>query len=95
VSRNRAFRRSLNRFYMTVISSWFAALVVLFAVRVVLGGPTSLTEGVVLMLIGCVPAFVLMVVFRGAPPQTVAEVLRDAERTSSVRRASAASPVHG
>jgi hypothetical protein len=79
--------RSLNRFRLTIISSWFAALVVLFAVRVVLGGPTSFTAGMGLILLGCVPAFVLMVVFRGAPPQTIAEVLHHAERTSNMRRA--------
>ena len=89
MSRNR----SLNRFHMTVVSSWLVALVMLFAVRVVPGGPTSFTAGVGLILLGCVPAFVLMVVFRGAPPQTIAEVLHDAERTPNMRRA--APQMHG
>ena len=74
---------SLNR--LTAISSWLVALVVLFAIRVVLGGPTSLAEGVSLIALGCIPALVLMVVFRGAPPQTIAEVLHDAEQTSAGR----------
>ena len=34
---------SLNRFHSTIISGWFVALIVLLAVRIVLGGPTSFT----------------------------------------------------
>ena len=49
--------------------------------RAVLGLSPSLVEFLVALGVAVVPALMIMVVFRGAPPQTIAEVLYDAERT--------------
>ncbi len=64
------------------VTSWCLAAAVLFGVRLALGLPPSLAGGIAIVLLGCVPAVVLMKVFRGAPPQSIAQVLYDAERVA-------------
>jgi hypothetical protein len=76
---------SLNRFHLTALAAWFMTLVVALAIRIAAGLPLSLAGAVGAMALGCVPAMVLLMVFRGAPPQTVAEVLHEAERPARRR----------
>jgi len=65
--------RSLTR--STVIGLWLAALVVLAAVGVFSGVALTLNNGA-LWLIACLaPPSVMLMVWRGAPPPTVAEIL--------------------
>jgi hypothetical protein len=58
-----------------LLGTWFAAVAVIFAVSVIIGAP--MTVGALeLWLVGClVPPAVLLLVWRGAPPVTVAELL--------------------
>jgi hypothetical protein len=54
---------------------WLAAMVVMFASSIVLGGPST-GNATALWLFACLaPPTVMMLVWRGAPPPTVAEVL--------------------
>jgi hypothetical protein len=65
--------RSLTR--STVIGLWLAALVVLAAVGVFSGVALTLDNGA-LWLVACLaPPSVMLMVWRGAPPPTVAEIL--------------------
>jgi hypothetical protein len=58
-----------------VAGAWCAALLVIGALSVVAGAPVSISN-VELWLVAClVPPSVMMLMWRGAPPRTVAEVL--------------------
>jgi hypothetical protein len=76
---------SLTRFHLTILAAWFMTLVVALAIRVAAGPPLSFAGAVGAMALGCVPAVVLLMVFRGAPPQTIAEVLHETERPARHR----------
>ena len=70
--------RSITR--GTVIGLWIAALVVLAAVGVFAGVALTLDNGA-LWLVACLaPPSVMLMVWRGAPPPTVAEILYDVDR---------------
>ena len=60
-----------------LIAAWFAIVVVLFAVSVVLGAKTSVGSAELWLLACLAPPAVLLLVWR-APTQTVAELLYDA-----------------
>jgi hypothetical protein len=80
---------SLNVFRSTVMAGWVSAMAISLSTRLALGaGAPSITEGLAWMLLTVVPASVLWMVFRGAPPPTVAEVLYDAESAAPSRRQS-------
>ena len=61
------------------------AVVLTVAVRTTLGLPPSVWEVVAAFGVALAPALLVLTVFRGAPPQTVAEVLYDAEHTTNPR----------
>ena len=64
----------------TVVSLWLAALVVLAAVGIFAGVAMTLDNGA-LWLVACLaPPSVMLMVWRGAPPPTVAEILYAADR---------------
>jgi hypothetical protein len=81
---------SLNRFHLTVMSAWFMTLVVVSGIGLAVGVEPSLTGALGAMVLAIVPAVILLMVFRGAPPRTIAEVLQDAERSHRDRVALAA-----
>jgi hypothetical protein len=63
-----------------LVGAWFAAVIVMFAFSVV--GGAAITSGAVeLWLTACVvPPAVMLLVWRDAPPVTVAEVLHFGNR---------------
>ena len=77
---------SLSRFHFIALGGWFMAVVLTVAVRTAIGLPPSFVEGVAALAIAVAPALMVMTVFRGAPPQTIAEVLYDAEHAKNVAR---------
>lgn len=77
---------SLGRFHFVAVSGWFVAVILTVAVRTAIGLPPSFIEGMAALAIALAPALMVMTVFRGAPPQTVAEILYDAEHTRNVAR---------
>ena len=70
--------RSITR--GTVVVVWLLALVAVAAVGVVLGVPLTMDNGTLWLLACLVPPAVMLMVWRGAPPPTVAEILHAAER---------------
>jgi hypothetical protein len=62
------------------------AVILTVAVRTLIGVPPSFIEGMAALVIALAPALMVMTVFRGAPPQTVAEILYDAEHARNVAR---------
>ena len=77
---------SLGRFHFIALGGWFVAVILTVAVRTAIGLPPSFIEGMAAFAIALAPALMVMTVFRGAPPQTVAEILYDAEHTRNVAR---------
>jgi len=90
---------SLSRFHFIALGGWFMAVILTVAVRTALGLPPSFVEAMGALAIALAPALMVMTVFRGAPPQTIAEVLYDAEHTRSLTRqqlvANTTSPTRG
>jgi hypothetical protein len=65
-----------------LVGAWCAAVVVIGACSVVLGAPITIGN-LGLLLVACVvPPTVLLLVWRGAPPLTVAELLHDVNTPS-------------
>jgi hypothetical protein len=77
---------SLTRFHFMALGGWFMAVVVALGVRAALGVPPSLLEALGGLAIALAPALMVLTVFRGAPPQTIAEVLYDAEHARNFAR---------
>jgi hypothetical protein len=73
---------SLNRFHIVVIAGWFAAIIAVIGVRLEMGAPVTLAQSVALLMLGCIPAAVLVLVFRGAPPPTIGQVLYETDQAA-------------
>ena len=68
-----------HRFQLMIIWGWLLTVAGLFALRLAVGVPPSFGEAFAALVLACVPAFVVMKLFRGASP-TVAQLLYDTER---------------
>jgi len=55
--------------------AWLAAIVVMFVSSVVLGAATTVSSSALWLFACLAPPAVMLLVWRGAPPATVAEVL--------------------
>ena len=63
------------------IGVWFAFVAIVAAITTVMLGPVVTTGTGVLLLAACfVPPGIMLMVWRGAPPATIAEVLHEADR---------------
>ena len=58
-----------------LVGIWCAAVLVIGACSVLAGVGITLSNGALLLVAGLVPPAVMLLVWRGAPPLTVAEVL--------------------
>ena len=74
---------SLNRFHFIAVGGWLMAVTLTMIVRTTLGVPPSVWEAIAAFSVAVAPALLVLTVFRGAPPQTIAEVLYDAEHTAN------------
>ena len=64
----------------TAIGVWFAIVAVAAAITTVVLGVVVTTSTGLLLLGACfVPPAIILIVWRGAPPVTIAEVLHDAD----------------
>jgi hypothetical protein len=61
------------------VGAWFAAVTVLVACGVVMGVGITFSGGILLLATCLVPPAVLLLVWRGAPPFTVAELLHSVD----------------
>jgi hypothetical protein len=65
-----------------IAGAWCAAVMVLGAYGVVSGASLTVGNAELWLLTCLVPPAVMLLVWRGAPPQTVAELLRAVDRGS-------------
>jgi hypothetical protein len=67
--------------------AWCAVVVVCGAIAVVNGGTAiTLANGGLLLMVGLIPPAIMLLVWRGPPPLTIAEVLHDAGKPSTNER---------
>jgi len=62
------------------IGAWFALLVAVAAIGALAGASITLENSALWLLAGIVPPAVMLMVWRGAPPATVAEILYTVDR---------------
>jgi hypothetical protein len=74
------FLMSLHRFHIAAIATWFVALVVVLGIWFSLGAAVTPAGIFTVVLASCVPALVLLIVFRGAP-RTIGQLLYETDNT--------------
>jgi hypothetical protein len=74
---------SLNRLHIILVAGWLLSLIVIIGIFLGPGMPGTLPWSVAILALGSIPVVVLLVVFRGAPPHTIAQVLYDTDQTAS------------
>ena len=62
------------------IGAWFALLVAVAGIGALAGASFTLENSTLWLLAGIVPPAVMLMVWRGAPPATVAEILHTVDR---------------
>ena len=65
---------------------WFAAIIAVGACSVFLGAALTVSNGELLLAACVAPPAVMLLVWRGAPPVTVAELLYSVDRPSTDAR---------
>jgi hypothetical protein len=72
---------SLTRWHIAVMAAWMVS--VLGAISIFLGPglPATWPQSLALFVLGCAPVAIVFAVFQGAPPQTIAQVLYDADQS--------------
>ena len=75
---------SLIRSHFLIAALWLTGVFTLLSTLVSAQVGLTLPSSVALLLLACLPVIVMVGVFRGAPPETIAEVLYVADR--NVRR---------
>lgn len=78
---------SLKRLPVIVVFAWLALVAASISARVSFEPAVGAAEALGWLLLAVLPSTVALLVFRGAPPPTVAEVLFDAERREAPSRA--------
>jgi hypothetical protein len=58
-----------------LVGTWIAAVAVLFAGSIVAGAAMTVSIGQLWFVTGVIPPVIMLLLWRGAPPATVAEVL--------------------
>ena len=73
---------SFNRFHVILMAAWFTSLIAAIGIFLGPGLPATWPQSAALFVLGCAPVAVLLAVFQGAPPQTIAEILYDADQSA-------------
>jgi hypothetical protein len=72
---------------MRVAVAWCVAVVVVGAISVLTGGTAiTLANGGLLLMVGLIPPAIMLLVWRGPPPLTIAEVLHSTGEPSKEDR---------
>ena len=69
-----------------LVGAWLAAVIAIGAVSIVAGATISLSNVELLLVAGLLPPAVMLLVWRGDPPVTVAELLHTVNRPSKETR---------
>lgn len=75
---------SLNRLHAILIGGWILAVAAMVSIRFALGTPATTAENLAIGVLTGIPIIVLLVVFRGAPSRSIAQVLYDADQRGRV-----------
>ncbi|HVC20499.1 MAG TPA: hypothetical protein VNE16_10500 [Vicinamibacterales bacterium] len=65
---------------------WFAAIAAVAILTVLLGATVTVSAGLLLAVVAMVPPAVMLFVWRGDPPVTVAELLHDVDGQTQENR---------
>jgi hypothetical protein len=77
---------SFYRIRLALIALCVATPLGVLGIRGALGYPITISQIFVLLLAGCVPVIVMLGVFRGVAPRTIAQVLYDTDQQSREMR---------
>jgi hypothetical protein len=69
-----------------LVQVWFAAAAFMATAAVVMGAAVSAGTGVLLLILCLAPPSMLLMLWPAAEPQTIAEVLYDADRKTTSRK---------
>jgi len=70
----------MSGFVRTAVGAWVGVLAAAASVAAFWSASMTPDNGVFLLAVGLVPSAVMLLVWRGAPPATVAEILHATER---------------
>ena len=73
---------SLVRLQSALVASWFMALLFVFGLRVAMGTSPAAAPGLGVLLLACLPPAVLLIVFRGAPADGLAQPMYETAHAS-------------
>jgi hypothetical protein len=73
---------SIRRLQLTAIFAWLVLLAVVAGVGRLVGVPATPGFTLLFLAAAVLPPAILLVVFRGAPPRTINEVLYEEEQTA-------------
>jgi len=76
----------LNRFHFAVVTGWGVMIAAVIGGRLALGVPTTVAEGVTVLLLACVPLMLVLAVFGGAARRRLTPVLRETDRADELAR---------
>lgn len=62
-----------------LLQVWFAAVTLIVVAAIALGVSISLSTGALLLALCLAPPLILRMLWPGVPPQTIAEVIHDAD----------------
>lgn len=76
---------SLTRMHVIATAAWLVLVTGTLGFRMATSGAPALGESLGWLLVGTLPVLVLLRVFRGAPPETVAQVLYNTEHAGDTQ----------
>ena len=76
----------ISTFHKLAISYWIAAVILVAGVTLASGADITAGRIFALFLLAGIPPVVMVMVFRGAPEQTIGEILYDAEHAGDTRK---------
>ena len=75
---------AFTRIHLVVLSAWLMALLAMFGAPAVVGMSIPFSVAITGMLLTGIPIALFLLLYRGAPPQTIGQILYDAEHSPSV-----------
>jgi len=73
-----------TRMHLVVASAWLLALVAMFAAPAAVGMSIPFSAAIAGLLLTGIPLAVFLLLFRGAAPQTIGQILYDTEHSPTV-----------
>jgi hypothetical protein len=74
---------SFSRLHVVLMTAWMLSVVAAIAVFFGAGLPGTWPQSAALFVLGCAPVAILLAIFHGAPPQTIAQILYDTDQSAT------------